>query len=550
MPAGKGGTMRRRGQSLIGVLAVAMVAGSFAAVNAGPAGAASSGPKHGGSITYALEAETSGGYCLPSAQLAPPGIEVVSAIYDTLVTINLKGQYVPYLAQSVTPNATQDQWTIQLRPGMKFQDGTPLDANAVKLNLDTYRGKNSKIGAPLNAFVFKNIADVNVTGPLTVVVDTATPWPAFPATLFGAGRVGIVAPAQLDNMNDCMTKMIGTGPFKLVEWRPNQDLIVQRNPNYWRPGLPYLDKITFVPVTESSQQLNGLEGGQYDAIQTSSATNILALRSRQKSGQVNESDTDNGADVGYGLLNDAKPPFNDPTARLAVAYAGDPVELNQIINQGSETLATGPFGPGNPAYLTFAQARSEGLPSHNLAKAKALVKQYSAAHGGQALAYNYLTVTDPATVKLVELVKEQDAKAGINVTITLVDQSTLINLALSGDFQAETFRNQPGGDPDTQYVWWHSGSPVNFSGIKDPVIDSDLDQGRVSTDPAKRLALYRDMNKRFASQVYELWAWYTRWGVGTSTSVQGTAGPPLPDGHGQPFSLYEGVVPTVGLSKK
>ncbi len=542
--------MRTRAQSLVGVVALALVAGSFAAVNTPSAGAASSGPKRGGSITYALEAETTGGFCLPSAQLVSPGIEVASAIYDTLVTINSKGQYVPYLAQSVTPNATFDQWTIQLRTGVKFQDGTPLDAAAVKLNLDTYRGQNPNVGAPLNTFTFQNVADVNVTGPLTVVVDTKTPWPAFPASLYGAGRTGIVAPAQLQNNDVCKTKLIGTGPFKLVEWRPNQDLIVSRNPNYWRPGLPYLDKITFVPVTESSQQLNGLEGGQYDAIQTSSATNILALRSRAKSGQLNTFDTDNGADVGYGLLNNTKLPFSDPTARLAVAYAGDAVELNQIVNAGSETLATGPFGPGNPAYLTFAQAHAAGLPSHNLAKAKALVKQYSAAHGGQALAYNYLTVTDPATVKLVELVKEQDAKAGIDVTITLVDQSTLVNLALAGSFQAETFRNQPGGDPDTQYVWWHSGSPVNFSGIHDPIIDSDLDQGRVTTDPAKRIALYRDMNKRFASQAYELWAWYTRWGIGTATSVGGVAGPPLPDGHGQPFSLYEGVVPTVGLFKK
>jgi peptide/nickel transport system substrate-binding protein len=543
--------MRTRGQSLIGVLAVALVAGSLAAVNASSAGAASSGPKRGGSITYALEAETTGGYCLPgSAQLAPSGIEVASAIYDTLTTINSKGQYVPYLAQSVTPNATFDQWTIQLRPGVKFQDGTPLDASAVKLNLDTYRGKNPNVQSPLNPFVFQNVADVNVTGPLTVVVDTKTPWPAFPAYLYGAGRTGIVAVAQLANNDVCKTKMIGTGPFKLVEWRPNQDLIVERNPNYWRPGLPYLDKITFVPVTESSTQLNGLEAGQYDAIQTSSATNILALRSKAKSGQVNEFDTDNGSDVGYGLLNDAKPPFNDMTARLAVAYAGDPVELNQITNAGSETLATGPFGPGNPAYLTFAQAHAAGFPSHNLAKAKALVKQYSAAHGGQPLAYNYLTGTDPALVKLAELVKEQDAKAGIDVTITLVDQSTQINLALSGDFQLQAFRNQPGGDPDTQYVWWHSGSPVNFSKINDPVIDSDLDQGRVTTDPAKRLALYRDMNKRFASQVYEFWTWYTRWGIGSSTSLGGVAGPPLPNGAGQPFALYEGVVPTVGLYKR
>ena len=541
--------MRIRARSVVSVVAASLVAGTLVGVSGGAAGAKTSGPKHGGSIVYALEAETSGGYCLPGANLAPSGIEVVSAIYDTLTTINSKDQYVPYLAQAVTPNAAFTQWTIQLRPNVKFQDGEALDANAVKLNLDTYRGQNSKISAPLNTFVFNDIANVSVSGPLTVVVDTKGPWPAFPATLYGAGRVGIMAPAQLASQTACSTDLIGTGPFKFVEWRPNQDLKVVRNPNYWRPGLPYLDAIDFEPVTESATQLNGLEAGQFDVIQTSTATSILTLRSRKSAGQVNEFDTDNGADVGYGLLNDAKLPFSDKTARLALAYAGDPNQLNTIINQSSETLATGPFGPGNPAYLTFAQAHAAGLPSHNLAKAKALAKQYQQAHG-TPLSYTFLTVTDPIALQLAQLVKEQDAKAGIGVTIQAVDQATLVNLALAGDFQLETFRNQPGGDPDTQYVWWHSGSPVNFSGIKDPVIDRDLDQGRVDTNPAQRTALYRNMNDQFASQVYELWTWYTRWGVGAQTDSGGLTGTALPNGGGQPFALYEGVIPTVSLYKK
>ncbi len=542
--------MWTRARSFVGVVAATLLAGSLVGVSGtSPAAAASSGPKHGGSITYALEAETAGGYCLPSANLAPSGIEVVSAIYDTLVTINTKGQYVPYLAQSVTPNATDTQWTITLRPGVKFQNGQPLDADALKLNLDTYRGLNPAISAPLSGYVYKDISNVTVTGPLTVVVDTSVPWPAFPAYLYGSGRTGILAPAQLANQTTCNTDFIGTGPFKFVVWHQNQDLVVTRNPNYWRPGLPYLNQITFEPVTEAATQLNGLAGGQFDVIQTSDANSILQLRMRKSQGQVNEYDTDEGADVGYGLLNDAKLPFSDKNARLAVAYAGDVNEINLIINKGSETIATGPFGPGNVAYLTLKQAEAAGLPQHNLAKAKALASQYQQAHG-QALSYTLLTTTDPEAIQLAQLVKEQDQKAGIGVTIQAVDQSTLINLALSGSFDYETFRNQPGGDPDTQYVWWHSGSPVNFSGINDPVIDQDLDQGRVTTDPAQRAALYRNMNEEFAKQVYELWAWYTRWAVGAQTDIGGLTGTPLPSGGGQPFALYEGVVPTVSLYKK
>ena len=97
------GTGRR---SLIGALGVLLVAGTLGGITSS-AGAAS-GPKHGGSITYSLEAETGGGFCLPGqSQLAASGIEVATSIYDTLTTINTKGQYVPFLAQAVTPNATR-----------------------------------------------------------------------------------------------------------------------------------------------------------------------------------------------------------------------------------------------------------------------------------------------------------------------------------------------------------------------------------------------------------------------------------------------------------
>ena len=525
---------------------VTIIAGGFAGLTVNGAGAAS-GPKRGGSVTYAIEAETPGGYCLPgNAQLAAGGIEVATAIYDTLVTINSKSQYVPYLAQSVTPNATFDTWTIQLRPNIKFQDGEPLDAAAVKLNLDTYRGVNPKVSGPLSPFVWKPVDSVTVTGPLTVVVKTKAPWPAFPALLFGTGRTGIVAPAQLASQQDCPTKMIGTGPFELVSWRQNESLIVKRNPNYWRPGLPYLDQITFVPVTESNSELNGLEAGQFDIIQTSAAKSILALRDRARSGSANELDTDRGAEVGYGLLNLKRAPFNDIVARQAVAYAGDPNQLNQIRNKGLETLASGPFGPGTPEFVPL---KSSLLPKHNLQKAKALVAQWSAAHGGQKLSYEYLTGTDPELLALAELVKQQDALAGIDVTIQQVDQATQINRALSGDYQLQAFRNHPQGDPDTQFVWWHSGSPVNFSGINDPVIDMDLDQGRVETDPAKRIALYKQLNKQFATQLYEFWTWYQRWGVGAQKNISGLNGPPLPDAGGKPFALYAGIIPTVGLSK-
>ena len=112
--------------------------------------AQSSSPKPGGSVTYGLESETGGGWCPSSARLAISGIEVGAAIYDTLMVPNTKNEMVPYLAESVEPNADFTEWKITLRDGITFHDGTPLDSAALVRNFEEYR-KSTLIGAALEA---------------------------------------------------------------------------------------------------------------------------------------------------------------------------------------------------------------------------------------------------------------------------------------------------------------------------------------------------------------------------------------------------------------
>ena len=536
----------RRGRAGVAVGVVALIAAMLSAV-AAPAGAdrragvpTAAKPKAGGSISFGLEAETTGGFCIPDATLAASGLQVVAAIYDTLTVLNAKGEYVPYLAKSFEPNADFTQWTITVRPGVQFHDGTPFDAAALKLNLDTYRGANPNLVPRLNVFNFRNIASVEMAGPDSVVVTTKVPWVAFPA--YWSDRRAMVAPAQLANKDTCATNMIGTGPFALDEWRQNESLTVKKNKNYWRKGLPYLDEIVFRPVTDPQSRLNGLQGGDLDLITTSSALNISDLKEKAAAGEVNVLVSDKGAETLYQMLNLTKPPFDDPIARQAVAAAADIPLLNEIRNKGLNTISTGPFPPDSPAHL----AKSPVV--HNVAKAKKLNKQYEQAHGAP-ISFEYLTVQQPETVAIAEITKEQMDAAGIEVTIRTVDQPTLIAEALGGRFEAMSFRFHPGGDPDTQYVYWHSGSPVNFNRINDPEIDRLLDAGRSEPDPAKRVAIYRDLNKRFGTELYDIWAWYTLWAVGFQTNVKGVTGPPLPDGGGRPFPLFAGVVPVAGISK-
>lgn len=531
----------RRPKWLVGptLIITAAVVASGGVAPGGAASPTARGPRTGGEVVWGLEAETTGGWCLPQAQLAVSGIVVAGAVYDTLVTRSSKGAYVPYLAKSVTPNATFDRWAIELRDGVRFHDGTPLDASAVKLNLDTYRGLNPRLPARLTPFVFANVADVQVTGPLSLLVTTKTPWPAFPAVLYGSGRYGIAAPAQLADPATCATNLIGTGPFEKVEWRVNERFVAVRNPDYWRPGLPHLDTITFRPVPDASARLTQLEGGALDVIHTSSIDSLVALREMARDGEVRLHESTRGGDVSYMMLNASKPPFDDLVARRAVAHGRDTAEINQIRNRGIPVLANGPFSPG-----TMGSVADSGMPEPNRRKARALVAEYTRAHG-RPLSFEYLTNPEPDTLAIAQLVKEQAARVGIEVTIRTVDQPTLINEALAGNFQAIGFRNHAGTEPDVQGVWWRSDSPVNLGRIADPEIDHLLDAGRVEIDPAKRAAIYEDLSRRFGEQVWNLWSWYSVWAIAAKPNVRGVLGPPLPDGTGRP-TVLAGFAPVAG----
>src|SRR5262249_26096592 len=147
---------------------------------------------------------------------------------------------------------------------------------------------------------------------------------------------------------------------------------------------------------------------------------------------------------------------------------------------------------------------------------------------------------DPANAQEAGIIKQQLAKVGIDGTLKQDDQTAFIVSAVTGNFSIMLWRQHPGDDPDAQYYWWANGSTLNFNHYTDPTMQNLLDQGRAETDPAKRKQIYQDINKRFASQVYNVWAYYADWIIGAKKSVQGLAGPPLPDGGGKPAVLLYG----------
>jgi len=530
-------------------------------------------PTPGGTITFALPAESTGGWCLPEAQLAISGIQVARAIYDYLAVPNDKNEYVPDLADKITPNADYTKWTIHIRSGIKFHDGTDLTGAVVKDNLDAYRGKLATRKPLLFTFVFPYIKDVTVTDPMTVVVDLTKPWSSFPASLYSYGRLGIMAEKQLRDGKNCFEDMIGTGPFMFKgDWVRNDHLTVVRNPNYWRKDqygqkLPYLDSITFKPVTETSTLVNGLTSKQFNLALTDDDVAISQLQPTVDSGSLAMLKSGLFPEVAYNLFNDAKPPFNNILARKAFAYSVNREEYNRIANKGLLQLASGPFGPGTLGYLA-----DTGLPSYDPTMAKSFVQQYTA-ETHQPLSFTYSTTSDPIALTNAQLIQKYVQAAGMKMNIKQVDEATLINNAIYGTFQASAWRNHPGFDPDTQWVWWHCDAqpadapgsthvgtddathvtgnncdnPVNFSRFNDEVINSNFEKARATGDVSVRKAAYEAINREFAKQLWDGWGYWSLWTMPGQTNVKGLLGLKLPTAD-SPDASSSSDGPFTGLS--
>jgi peptide/nickel transport system substrate-binding protein len=534
-------------------------------------------PTEGGKMTFALDAETTGGWCLAEAQLAIAGIQVARAVYDYLAVPDDKGGYVPSLADKITPNADYTSWTIHLRSGIKFSDGSPFNAQIVKDNLDAYRGTYAGRSPLLFVFVFGDIASTTVVDPMTVKVDMKTPWASFPAHLYEYGRLGMMGKAQLDSGKNCYKDMIGTGPFKVQSWVPNNQMVTVKNPNYWRKDsfgqqLPYLDQLIFKPVPDGTAMLNGLKSHAFDLANSDDTTTVIpGLLSDVKAKSIDMAVATNNPETSYTIFNTAKEPFNNILARQAWAYAYNRVLYNKLRNNDLNQIANGPFGPGVLGYLD-----NTGLPKYDLNKAKDLVQQYKT-QTGKDLSLTLSIPNDAASQSSAGVVQDMMKAAGITVSLKPEEQSQQINDVIAGSYQAAAWRNHPGFDPDTQWVWWHCDVPagekaapappsknigvatasgpvgnncdnlVNFSRFNDPVINKAYETGRTSTDPAVRKTAYETANKEFAKQVWEAWGFWTVWTVPYQTNVRGILGPKLPTAT-SPDVTATGANPFTGLS--
>ncbi|MGY6500799.1 MAG: ABC transporter substrate-binding protein [Acidimicrobiales bacterium] len=492
-------------------------------------------PVYGGSITVGLEAETNN--WLPGVgSFANSGTTVAVSIYDPLVVLNGNGEFEPGVAESLEPNDDLTEWTITLRPGVQFHDGSDLTAEVIKFNYDNVWNAEGALTAATLATA--GVTDVRVEGDLVVVYELSGPNAAFPDVLRGAAGWPVSQQAFEDVGPDRLGEApVGTGPFEFVEWTRDDRFVVRRNENYWRTDadgndLPYLDEVIFRPISDEDSRAQSLRSDSAQVVSTLRGGTIKQIQGFEDEGF--DSNLYVGNTSSASIFNVLVPPVDDLRIRQALAYAGDADAVARVLgDDGLVPATTTFFSPDSPWFSDAASDAYPGAAGRDLDRAIELVEEYRAdpdrSDGrapGSPIEITYACPPDPSLLEVSQLQQSVWGEAGVEVNLTQVEQATHIANAVgsadqdppwSGEYMVNCWREGAGGgDPLTAFQSFFGDpatTPGNFTNFFDPEIADLIVQLRESPAFEDRYAAAERINIISNENVP------LAWGVGTASMV-------------------------------
>jgi ABC-type transport system substrate-binding protein len=440
-------------------------------------------------------------------KLDASGFCVANALYDPLFVMSADGKTaLPMLALSATPNSNYTTWTIALRRGVQFHNGTNFDAAAVVANVNAAIA-NAVVGSAIAPI----IASAKAVNAYTVEYTMVIPFASFPITLAQQQIAYMAAPSALGS--NYTGRPIGTGPFKFKSWVVGVESQFTKNDKYWRKDaagrrLPYLDGINFKTIVDNASRNEALQSGGVDMIIQQAGTQIKQLQ--KLSGVsvitdlaqpadpllncliVNTTGTLNqylewanefaaegvpGAlpyiekgeavptqvqDVIYGATGainpstlawdpSLKPVLNDVSIRTACAMAINRSTYFKVIDGSVGAVANGLYRKSSPFYV------NPGYPNYNPSAAKALVDTYKSTNNVTEVSFVIDILSGDATAtQAFSFFQQQLGAVGITVTPRPLVQSTLIQNVIYGEFDCATWNQFGGVDPSLNYVWFLS----------------------------------------------------------------------------------------------
>jgi ABC-type transport system substrate-binding protein len=392
--------VRRSFAAVIAVITASLVVAACSSSSSTPA-ALTSGVS--GTLNWEWELPTSWD---PVTSSAGWDVHVLGLVYASITTLDPAGDVVPGLATSWTYAADGKSVTFQLRPDLKFTDGTPLNAEAVKENLD--RGQtqaNSTIASELSV-----ISKVVVNSPTSFTLDLTQVDYQVPYLL--AGKDGMmVSPAAFKNPGSVPTQPVGAGPFKLTSYVPDSHANLVRNPGYWDASQIHIANFTVQDITEPEQILSALESGQINVAYIA-GNQVAAAKAAGFKIDVIPSEVVNELDI-----QTTTAPFNNPDVVKAINYAINRQAILQVQASGYGAISYQPFPKG---FVGYDPALANLYP-YNPTLAKQLLAQAGYSHGLKITLDSESIATDDA---LAEQIQSQLQQVGITVTINNTPEDT------------------------------------------------------------------------------------------------------------------------------
>ncbi|WTW97506.1 ABC transporter substrate-binding protein [Streptomycetaceae bacterium NBC_01309] len=466
--------------------ALALVLSGCGGGDDGPGSGASANPsstagvKKGGSLTLLSVSDAQRFNPFHTTYAAVTDLNRMLALYDTLFyTDNANNKIVPNIGESLATADGGTTWTMKLKPNVKFSDGTGLDAEAVKKNWDMHANPETRSYHVSAAASLKS----EVVDPLTLKITPVAP-NANLDRLIALELSYIAAPASLADTTG--EKPVGAGPFVLKEWTRGNQMVFEKNPNYWQgPDKPALDRLVIKVVPDVAQQLSTVKSNGADVFFTIDPEKTA--NAKKEGLGITPFTLDGGQMVAF---NSKVPPFDDPRARKAVALALDPADLNERVFSGTAVPAKSIFNSKDRFFDPSAVQ-----PSTNRAAAQELFNQLAAE--GKKVDFTYMVPENPASNRTAEYTMTAlNGYENVSVKLEKVDVKQYTNkLQIGRNYQAALYQVWASDVEPILYKFLHSKSPENFLHYANADVDKALDTGRATADEAQRKAAYAALQK-------------------------------------------------------
>lgn len=435
-------------------------------------------PRRGGVLRVGLNADPPN--MDPHQSTAAVDRQVFQTLFDKLVDIDEHFTIVPMLATSWTISNSGKTYTFKLRSNVVFHDGTPFNAEAVKFNFE--RMLDRGFASP-RRFEIILVEKVTVLDPLTVQVDLESSFSPFLAVL--SDRAGMmVSPAAARRLGrDFAREPVGTGPYKFVEKRPQERIVLERFDRHWDRAAGFADRIVYRPFTDGQARLANLRASELDIIDMVEPTDVPELR---RDNRVKMVEREGLGWQGIWLMVQG-PPFNNRALRQALNATIDRRTLVRVVFGDTATPANGPF----PTGMLASDAGPNGrIPERNLELARAKLRE-----GGQPAGFAFTMKITPGRVpqQIGQIVQSMAGEAGIRVNLEIVEFGALLSVLASLRYEVALLGWSGRPDPDGNiYNNFVTGAGQNRAGYGNARFDELLGAARILTTSDHRRRAYAD----------------------------------------------------------